>query len=148
MPHTIENLQYFIHHDNNPRLGFIVQSGFPESHHSIYVESYLKKLCEKFNSEYIGTAIKGGVEGIKNKPAWMTKKVFNQFEELGASFAKTGFFSENIEAKMIKPFQLSPTRIAFFKLMQKTGLINFFWDSQLKKNNAFDIRYAKPHEHK
>ena len=57
------------------KIGFIVQSGFPEAVHSIYVERYLKKLTQRLKGEYLGTVIKGGVEGIQIMPPWMTKKL-------------------------------------------------------------------------
>ena len=41
------------------KLGFIVQSGFPESYHSFFVARYLKKLSEEFEADYLGTIIKG-----------------------------------------------------------------------------------------
>ena len=69
------------------RLGFVVQSGFSESYHSEFIQSYLAKLSRRLGVEYIGTAIKGGVEGIKVQPKWMTKKYLSLFYDLGQQLA-------------------------------------------------------------
>jgi len=127
------------------KIGFIVQSGFPEAHHSIFVERYLHRLTDRLGAEYLGTVIKGGVEGIQIMPKWMTKKLFKQFYELGKIFGIEGQFDPFICEQLAKPYKLSKIRLAFFKLILKTGLNDFYWNSQLKKNNAFGKRFARPY---
>ena len=60
----IESLEPLCGREGNPDIGFIVQSGFPEAIHSRYIERYLEKLAIRLGCRYIGTVIKGGVEGI------------------------------------------------------------------------------------
>ena len=131
---------------SSKKIGFVVQSGFPEAIHSIYVERYLEKLTSRIQCEYMGTIIKGGVEGIQIMPPPMTKKLFGRFERLGEYFAKNEEFSPEIEKILRKPFKMSPLRICIFKLIGRTGLTNFYWNSNLKKNNAFSNRFDKPFE--
>jgi len=128
------------------KIGFIVQSGFPEAIHSIYIERYLKKLTKRLNCEYLGTIIKGGVEGIQIMPPSMTKKLFGRFQDLGEYFARNDAFSTEIQEILRKPFKLSLMRIILFNVIKKTGLTNLYWDSNLKKNNAFKNRFDKPFE--
>ncbi len=52
----------------NPPIGFLVQSGFPESAHSRHLERYLEKLAARLDSPYMGTIIKGGCEGVHMMP--------------------------------------------------------------------------------
>ena len=125
-------------------LGFIVQSGFPESIHSVYVGRYLEKLCKRLNAAYIGTIIKGGVEGIQIMPPLMTRKLRRAFEESGAYFGETGRFSAALNARLGKPRTFSPLRKLVMKIMSLTGMANFYWDSQLKKHGAFERRFAAP----
>ncbi len=132
--------------DNQKHLGFIVQSGFPESKHSVYVARYLAKLIKRLGLHSTGVVIKGGVEGIQIMPNWMTKKLFRQFRELGAAYAIQPVFDKRIKEQLAKPYLLSKGRKLFFRLMQRTGMANFYWDSQLKKNGAFDRRFDKPFE--
>ena len=37
-------------------------------------------------------------------------------------------------------------RRILFNVINKTGLTNLYWDSNLKKNNAFKDRFDKPFE--
>lgn len=145
-------VKYFIEaiadmeNNNGKKVGFVVQSGFPEAYHSVFVEKYLEKLCKKLGFEYIGTVIKGGVEGIQIMPPNMTKKLFAAFENLGVIFAKTGKFDTEIVEKLKKPYHLSKMRLGIIKAMSLTGMTNFYWNSNLKKNNAFDKRFDRPYE--
>jgi len=128
------------------KIGFIVQSGFPESIHSVAVEHYLEKLTKRLQCEYLGTVVKGGVEGIQIMPPFMTRKLFKQFKKLGEYFAENSAFSPQIMNKLRKPYKMSPRKIAIFKLLIKLGLTNFYWNNNLKKNGAFEKRFDKPYE--
>jgi multimeric flavodoxin WrbA len=138
---AIANVKY----NFTKRVGYIVQSGFPESIQSVSVEKYLQKLTLRMECEYIGTVIKGGVEGIQIMPSYMTKKLFTNFTSLGEHFAKTGSFNEEIVAKLRTPYKMTKTSLFVFKLMSKIGLTNFYWNSNLKKHNAFEKRFAAPY---
>jgi len=128
------------------KIGFIVQSGFPEAVHSVAVEHYLAKLTKRLQCEYLGTVIKGGVEGIQIMPPFMTKKLFNQFNKLGEYFAKNTAFSPQIKEALRKPYKMSLVRRTLFAMMAKTGLTNFYWNSNLKKNGAYEKRFDRPYE--
>lgn len=126
-------------------VGFIVQSGFPEAHHSVYIERYLEKLAKRKEWNYIGTVIKGGVEGIQIMPPSMTKKLYHQFEELGKFFANTGKFQPHIVAQLRTPYKLNAQRKITFRLMKWAGFTNFYWNKKLKENGAYNKRFAKPY---
>lgn len=130
---------------DNLRLGFLVQSGFSESYHSEFVKAYLAKLCQRLKVEYIGTAIKGGVEGIKIQPKWVTKKYLSLFFDLGQHLALDWELEENTIERLAQPKHLAGSRLLLTKFFIKTSLANFYWNSQLKENKAFDKRYAKPY---
>ncbi len=144
--HFIENLEPLCGRENNPEIGFIVQSGFPETIHSRYVEKYLEKLAQRLGCKYLGTVIKGGVEGIQMKPPWMTRKLFDTFYRLGLHFGKTGTFDQAIIQSLANRERMSGFTRALFRLLAITGLTNFYWNTQLKKNNAFKKRFDKPYE--
>ncbi|GET23284.1 NAD(P)H-dependent oxidoreductase [Prolixibacter denitrificans] len=128
------------------RIGFIVQSGFPEAIHSVYVERYLAKFVKRLKREYLGTVIRGGVEGIQIMPPGMTRKLFSHFEELGRYFAEHDEFSPEIMEVLRKPYTLSGRRRMMFNLLKHTGLTNFYWNSHLKKNGAWEKRFDRPYE--
>lgn len=129
------------------KIGFIVQSGFPEAVHSMYVERYLKKLTKRLQYEYLGTIVKPGVEGIQMMPPVMTKKLFAKFIQLGEYFAKNGTFDPEIQKSLRKPYKLSPLKRVLLKIAQPTGLTNFYWNMNLKKNNAYENRFDRPYQH-
>ncbi|MFN3554645.1 MAG: NAD(P)H-dependent oxidoreductase [Bacteroidales bacterium] len=132
-------------HTQPAKLGFIVQSGFPEAIHSVAVEKYLKKLTHRLQCQYLGTVIKGGVEGIQMMPAGMNRKLFAQFNSLGACFAQDGTFNPTLVQKMRKPYKMSVIQRAFFRIMLLTGLPNFYWNTNLKKNGAWQKRFDQPY---
>lgn len=141
----IESLKEFKGKKNNPQLGFIVQSGFPEGIHCAYVEKYLKKLCVRLGCFYLGTIIKGGVEGIQIMPPSMTKKLFSDFTELGRIFGRTECLDKPIISKMRLPYKYSPLLYPVYVLMKLFGLTDWYWNSWLKRNKAFEKRFDKPY---
>ncbi len=98
------------------RVGFIVQSGFPEAIHSIFVEQYLIKFAHRMGFVYIGTVIKGGVEGIQIMPPMMTRKLFEGFKKLGEHFANSGEFSHEVITSLINPLDFQNRAFSFFGL--------------------------------
>lgn len=143
--HFIEALAPLCGRDNNPRLGFVIQSGFPEPIHSRYVAKYMDKFAAQLECRHTGTIIRGGVEGIQIKPGWMTKKLYRKFTELGAEFASTGRFDLEIIEKLAPRDYLSKGNVLIFRSLGLFGLTNFFWNSQLKKNQAYKKRFAQPY---
>jgi hypothetical protein len=130
---------------NPPSLGFIVQSGFPEANHSRPVERYNERLAHRLGSCYLGTIVKGGVEGVQVKPPWMTRKLLAAFITLGETFGSTGIFDPRTIRRLARPERLSfPMRLVYY-VLSWIGLVNFFWDSQLKQNGAFERRFAQPY---
>lgn len=127
------------------KLGFIVQSGFPESIHSENLERYLEKLTKRLHCDYLGTVIKGGVEGIQIMPPAMTKKLYSQFETLGDYFAQHTAFDPILVKEFRKPYTFSKMHVGIFNLLSKTGITNFYWNSHLKKNGAFEKRFDRPY---
>ena len=126
------------------KAGFIVQSGFPEAIHSTFVERYLYKLSKRMGYEYTGTVIKGGVEGIQVQPDFMTRKTFQRFRELGMHYAINGHFNPTIVAKLKGPERMNATRRFIFRVLSIMGFPNAYWNSRLKKNNAWHQRHAQP----
>ena len=46
------------------RVGFLVQQGFHEAHHSRWLERHLARLPGRWGSQYLGVAVRGAVEGM------------------------------------------------------------------------------------
>lgn len=147
MPGIVKQFFELIYHNASnyqKSIGFIIQSGFPETIHSSFVVKYLEKLTKRLKCNYLGSVIKGGVEGIQIQPPFITAKLFANFYQLGYYFAQNKVFCQDIVKKMNKPYKMNAFRRGVFKLMKKTGLANFYWNHNLKKNNAYEIRFDKP----
>ncbi len=141
----IDSLKSLCGKQNNPSIGFLVQSGFPEAYHSRFVERYLEKLAKRLNCQYIGCIVKGGIEGTRVMPHFMTKKIFNSFYELGKAYGRSGKFDQMLLNKLAKPEHLSALTRLFYSFGKLIGLVNNYWDKQLKENNAFEKRFDKPY---
>ncbi len=131
---------------NGKKILFFVHSGFPEAIHASFVVKYLERFALKCGAEYAGTITKGGSEGIKMQPEWMTRRLFESMREIGRSFAENGALAEHLLKRLAGPMRMSvPTRIAFgfFRLL---GLTNFYWNYKLKENGAYDERFARPYK--
>jgi len=140
----IETLQPLVGREANPPIGFIVQSGFPEAGHSRPLERYFEKLAVRLGSPYLGTIVKGGVEGIQIQPENMTRKLFEAFHQIGRHFGETGLFDQNLIQGLAKPEHYPRWSLPLMKLFLKTGLGRFYWNKQLKENGVYDDRFARP----
>ncbi len=145
MPGTVkeffEDLRPFMGRENNPSLGFMVQCGFPETHHNRFLERYLEKFANRMNCHYTGSILKGGCEGLDIQPPFLTEKYFRYFYELGKAYGETGEFDEVLLDKLARPEHLTVEN-----LRQVIPFINkALWDSQLEKNGVIDKSFNKPY---
>ena len=139
----IEHLRPLCGREGLPPALFLVQSGFPEARHSRFVERYLEKLTRRLGCGYLGTMVRGGVEGIQVMPAVMTRKLYGLMEKLGAGLAETGRLDPDLLRKLATPETLSPfARWMYEKLLYRIS--NNYWNSQLKKNKALRRREDRP----
>ena len=79
-----EALSSFTPGDAPPRVGFVVQSGFVESIHSLALEAYLEKLARRLGVRYLGTVIRGGGEGLKEHAALGYEEVVKNVDSQAA----------------------------------------------------------------
>ncbi len=126
-------------------MAFLVQSGFPEAHHSRFVEQYLEKLTRRLNAPYAGTIIKGGCEGVRLMPEEMNQKLFDALRKLGADLAIEGKFDDKRLKALAKPERYPRVLAPLFKLILKLPVVQSYWNNQLKKINAYDERFARPY---
>jgi hypothetical protein len=139
----IEDLRPLCGQKGLPAAMFLVQSGFPEARHSRFVERYLEKLTRRLGCEYMGTMVRGGVEGIQVMPAMMTRKLYGLMEDLGAGLAQTKKLDPALLRKLATPEALSPVgQWMYEKLLYR--MTNAYWNKMLKKNNALHRREDRP----
>lgn len=141
----IEVLAHFENRKENPPMAFLVQSGFPEAAHSRHVERYLGSLAQRLNSPYLGTIVRGGSEGVRMMPDSMNRKLFKALNSLGAQLAQEGAFDSNLVREIASVEKYPAVLIPIFKLLLKFPFTQMYWDSQLKKNGAFERRFDQPY---
>lgn len=128
------------------RFCFVVHSGFPESAQSEPVSAYLARMCARLGMTLIGSAIKGGSEGIRIMPKAMTKRTRNLFTALGRSLAQGSGFDPEAVKLLARPRRLNVFGRMFLRLLALGGVRNFYWNMQLKKHGAWERRYDRPYQ--
>jgi NAD(P)H-dependent FMN reductase len=142
----IESLAPFVGQEGNPKMAFLVQSGFPEAHHSRFVERYLEKLTRRLGASYAGTIVKGNCEGVRMMPEQMNRKLFNGLIELGSDLAREGRFDPENLTRLAKPERYPAIITPLAWLALRLPMLQGYWNNQLKKNDAYDQRFARPFE--
>jgi hypothetical protein len=126
-------------------ISFFVQSGFPESSQSHYLEAYLEHLALRLGRTYLGTAIKGGVEGLQTRPTQAQEKSMEPMVRTIVNLVHAGNFNPSDIRQLAQPVQFGVIVIILMKLLNKFGLINAFWDQKLKENHAYEERFDHPY---
>ena len=121
---------------------FFIQSGFPESSQSYYLEAYFELLAKRLGRTYLGTIIKGGVEGLKARPPQSQQHMIKPMAGIIEELIRRGKVHEGQCKKLGEPVRLG----ALGKTFLKTGVINFYWDQQLKANNAYHLKNRRPYD--
>ncbi|MBI5954604.1 MAG: NAD(P)H-dependent oxidoreductase [Chloroflexi bacterium] len=142
--HFIEALEPLTGRATNPPIGFVVQSGFPEGLHSRYVERYLEKLADRLHSPYLGTVVKGNGEGVRIMPAEANQRLFTNLQAVGASLSKNGNFDTVVLTAISHPEQFPRILGPVFQLFVRLPIAHSYFDEMLKKNDAFEKRFARP----
>jgi NAD(P)H-dependent FMN reductase len=127
------------------KLAFEVHSGFLEANHSRYVEKYLQQLSRLLGADYMGTIITGDSEAIRLMPDTMQKKRKALYNKIGESIFKNGIFDSKSAIKLVRTEKLTGLRRLLYKTVLTTRFANMYWDSELKKNNAYEKRLARPY---
>jgi multimeric flavodoxin WrbA len=140
----IEALEPLTERADNPPIGFVVQSGFPEGLHSRYVERYLEKLAERLGSPYLGTVVKGNGEGTRIMPDNMNEKLFANLQAIGSALAVEGHFDVEALTKIAHPERFPKILGPVFKVFLRTSVAHSYFDNMLKENGAYEKRFARP----
>ena len=142
----IEALEPLCGREGNPAIGFIVQNGFGEFAHLRHVRRYHEKLAARLGCRYVGTIAKAGCHMVREQPK-MYGKVFEAFNQLGKSLGEAGRFDEQLLQKLAQPVKFSlPMRLLLqliWKIQINKGTSP--WDAQLKENDAYEQRFARPY---
>ena len=127
-------------------LGFVVHSGFPEACQSRAVEKYLVWLAAELGAKYAGTVIMGGTESMRHMQESSLTGKRTIFEGLGCSLVSDGRFNPGLVKRAAGMERLPAPVALIFKLISRMSFFQSMWDNELKKNNAYEQRAARPYE--
>lgn len=127
-------------------ISFFVQSGFPESSQSHYLEAYFEQLALRLGRTYLGTAIKGGVEGLQMRPAKAQDKMIEPMVKAIVNLVCEGNFDVKDIRQLARPIRFGKGTTILFSLFARTGLIHLLWNQQLKENDVYERRFDRPYE--
>lgn len=140
----LETLQPFCGRPENPSITFLSQCGFPEGVQLRALEAYLEKLSRRLGCRHVGTILRPNSEGIRQTSAKNLIPLLGQFEQLGIHFGQTGRLDPEKLAALPQPERLPGWVAVLFKALGFTGLLDAGWNHDLKKNQAYAQRFARP----
>lgn len=138
----IEEIAAFKGRCSSTRMLFLIQTGFPEETHTRPMKAYLEKLAKRLGAPCDGVIRMGGGEGARHRAGGSKNgdKMLERFRLLGRRYAADGVLDETVCAKLAGSRPL-PSFLAWFLL----PFVNYyFWDRELKRNGAYEKRFAKP----
>jgi hypothetical protein len=142
----IEALEEYVGRPGNPRLAFLIQSGFAEALHCRLVERYFKRLAERLGSAYAGTIVRGNGESLASMPDEANKKLWARLIALGESLGAHGRFDAELLCAVAGVERLSAPMAAVLGVALKWPLPLVMWDGELRRNGALARRDARPYE--
>ncbi|MGA7743732.1 MAG: NAD(P)H-dependent oxidoreductase [Polyangia bacterium] len=124
-----------------PTLLFLVQSGFPEATHTAPVARYLERLAGRLGCVCAGVVRRGGIEGVRSQPAWMTRGIRHRFCQLGEGFGRTGRLDPQALQELAGRKRYSRFALQVMGWWSRV----MFWDRELKANQAYGKRLETPY---
>lgn len=144
MPGILKRLFEHLNKDDTKKVGYFIQSGFEEAFQSDWLCTVLKNFNRRMGYEDLGIVVVGGLAGVRYMPERMNKKLFARLEKAGLLYEQHGVFDQEIIRQFGKLNRYSENQLRRIRFSKKLGLTNIFWNSMLKKNNAYQKRFDKP----
>jgi multimeric flavodoxin WrbA len=144
----IEELAPLRAKSGNPPMTFLVQSGFIEALHSRYVEHWLASLAARMGSPYLGTIVRGGGEGVRSGSENANRGLFDALHELGEGLARTGRLPPDALRRAAGRERFPSAMGPLFQLLLRLPIAKRGWDDTLKRNGAYQRRFARPYSEK
>lgn len=129
----------------NKDVVFIIHSGFSEGIHCQHLKAYLTRYSHMMKMKLAGVVVIPGSEGFRLMPEKMTEKKAQVVKALGTDFLEGHDFDQDQLIRLQGPLRSSFLKNTVMTFLNLFGIMNIYWNSQLKKNNAFKKRYNKPY---
>ncbi len=79
------------------------------------------------------------------RPAKAREKMIEPMVKTIVTLVSEGRYNPKELQKLAEAVQFGAIVVALFKLLSRTGLVNTFWDRQLKANNAYARSFDRPY---
>ncbi|WP_296557871.1 NAD(P)H-dependent oxidoreductase [uncultured Acetobacterium sp.] len=130
------------------KVSFIIHSGFPESVHLEVLTRYHQILARKLGFVLVDTIVIPGSEGFRLMPPQQNRKKQQAVMALMEQFRSDQPFDKHLLKRLAGKRQGTKTGNMVFSLLAKTGITNLYWDSNLKRNQAYEKRFDQPYAEK
>ncbi|HSN90740.1 MAG TPA: hypothetical protein VLS93_05895 [Anaeromyxobacteraceae bacterium] len=141
----VQRLAPLVGRAGNPALLFLVQNGFPEALHMRPVERWLEKLARRLGSPHLGTILKPGAEGMRERPGFMSGPAARRLETLGRTLASEGRLDRRTVAGLARPERLGAGLLGPLRVALTLRVAAWWWNRQLRAHGALALRDARPH---
>jgi hypothetical protein len=82
---------------------------------------------------------------LQYRPPIAQEKMIEPMVNTIVNLMNEGAFNSTNIQQLAMPIRLGKGTIILFKIFAKTGLVNIFWNRQLKENNAYEKRFDCPY---
>lgn len=144
--HFFELLSSFKDKLKDKQITFIIHSGFSGGIQSETLKKYLNRFSKILELNNHGVVIIPGSEGFRLMPPPVTKKKRLAVARLGISYKNNNSYNTENLLSLYGKENHSLFSIFIFKIMYFLGLTNWYWRSQLKRNNAYKNRNDAPYK--
>ncbi len=126
------------------KIGFVVQAGFIEGAQARFLVRYLNAFANRLGYENLGVVTRGDAAGITMMPAFMTKKLFQRLQALGAHYSQFGQFHKETAALLTGMYEIPHRKAKLYEFFNRTGINHFFWHKFWRDNGIFAQGLDRP----
>ncbi len=146
--HFFECISNYKNQLKNKQITYIIHSGFSDGIQSKSLEQYLNRFSNIMGFNNFGIVIIPGSEGFRHMPPSMTKKKSMAVSRLGENYKLNESYNKEDILFLFGKEKTSKFGIFLYRIFHLLGLTKMFWNSQLKKNNAYKNVLDAPYRNK
>jgi len=130
--------------NSGQKIGFVVQAGFVEGAQVRFLVRYLNHFAERLGYENLGVITKGDAAGTSMVPAFMTKKLFNRLQALGAHYSQSGQFHKDTAALLADIYEIPARKAKLYEFFNRSGINHIAWHKFWRDNGVFEKGLDRP----
>ncbi len=126
------------------KIGFVVQAGYIEGAQARFLVRYLNAFADRLGYENLGVITKGDAAGVAMMPAFITKKLFQRLQALGAHYSQFGQFHKETAALLAGMYEIPHHKAKLYEFFNRTGINHLFWHKFWRDNGVFEQGLNRP----